>query len=538
MHVMASEHPQIDNTTSLLNMLALESGADGVALLGNEPSGESLLVIECHPEFAAGRRIPVVDRFAEQAGRGLIAGDAIILPAAFIHWLGWRPSQIFLHALRFPNFNGCLLFCWRSGALDDSPPLAPILAEAANILPSLIERHLATLEQRRLAHQFEAIMSNVGLGIAFTDATGRSTVNPVAAALLDIPSGTGDAATLAAAMQDKRNHCLVRPSYAADNIGMVAAPDLATQGLAEYWTFPVKDTAGAKVVRLESHAVGDTETPGRFWLFTDVTQLWEAAERMQSINSELQRNNAQLAQEIEKRAQVEAALREREVELRRYAEDLEFTRSSIESQAHQAVELAEELSQQKQELEDSKRQSDYLANHDPLTGLFNRRAFRHHLQQMMDVARGTKAQVAMLFIDLDKFKMVNDSLGHDAGDQLLKKVAQILTDALRETDLLARFGGDEFAIATRIPSTSDLSKITGLAERIRQRLEIPMPTSTGTIHVCGTIGIGIYPTDADNMDDLFICADQAMYAGKKRGRNMVVLFKDMPKDTEPGSGRV
>jgi diguanylate cyclase (GGDEF)-like protein len=108
----------------------------------------------------------------------------------------------------------------------------------------------------------------------------------------------------------------------------------------------------------------------------------------------------------------------------------------------------------------------------------------------------------------------------------------VLSEALRDTDLLARFGGDEFAIATRILATGDLAKITGLAERIRQKLQIPMPAPTGTIEVCGTIGIGLYPADADDMDRLFICADQAMYAGKKAGRNRVVLFKDMPKAPE------
>lgn len=528
MVVSAADRAQIDNIHSLLGLLGRESGASGVALLGFETSGESVLVLGCEPQSLAGRRITVSDRFIQIADRGVIGSEEIIMPTTFTRWLGQRPRHVALQTLQFPAFTGYLLFCWQEDLRSDLP-LARIMAGANSLLPPLLERHLATLEQRRLADQFNAIMSNVGLGIAFTDATGHSTVNPVAANLLDIPSGSGDAATLAAAMHEKRTHCIVRPSHDVEGGGMAAASGTNAQGPTEYWLFPAKKEDGAKVVRLESHAVGDLQNPGRFWMFTDVTQLWDAAERMQSINNELQRNNTRLAAEIEKRAQVETALREREAELQRYAEDLEMSRSSIEQQAHHAVELAEELAQQKQELEDSKRQSDYLANHDPLTGLFNRRAFRHHLQQMMDIARGTRAQVAVLFIDLDKFKAVNDTLGHDAGDQLLKKVATVLTEALRDTDLLARFGGDEFAIATRIPASGDLAKITGLAERIRQKLQIPMPAPTGTIDVCGTIGIGLYPADADDMDNLFIRADQAMYAGKKAGRNRVVLFKDLPK---------
>lgn len=527
MLVTAHDRAQIDNIPLLLGLLCRESGAGGVALLGFETSGESMLVIECEPPSLAGKRISVTDRFTNLADRGILSSEDIVLPTTFTRWLGQRPRYISLQTLHFPEFTGYALFCWHEAPREDLP-LIRIMAGANALLPPLLERHLATLDQRRLSDQFSAIMSNVGLGIAFTDATGHSTVNPVAADLLDIPSGTGDAATLAAAMHDKRNHCVVQSSQAFD--GMEKLPYAGIHAPTEYWTFPARKDTGARVIRMESHAVGDAQTPGRFWMFTDVTQLWDAAQRMKAINGELQQNNAQLAAEIEKRAQVEAELREREAELQRYTEDLEMSRSSIEQQAHHAVELAEVLAQQKQELEDSKRQSDYLANHDPLTGLFNRRAFRHHLQQMMDVAQGTKAQVAILFIDLDKFKSVNDTLGHDAGDQLLKKVAQILTDALRETDLLARFGGDEFAIATRVPSTSDLSKIVGLAERIRQKLQIPMPAPSGTIEVCGTIGIGTYPADAGDMDNLFICADQAMYAGKKRGRNCVVMFKDMLRE--------
>lgn len=526
MLVNSGDRTQIEDIPTLLAVLAQETNAKGVALLGFETSEDSLLILECMPAGLTGRRIPMIGRFSELADTGIRSSQDIILPTTLTRWLGGRPQQVCLQALHLGSFSGYLLFCWREDAPVDMP-LARILAGAAGLLSTLIERHLGELEQRRLADQFGAIMNNASLGIAFTDATGRSTVNPIAAELLGLPTGEGDAGTLANAMRDRRDHCVVRSGHDVDAAGTTVPGAGKLSAADEYWTYPAESGRPPKVVKIESYAIGDTQNPGRVWLFSDVTQLWDAAARMQSINAELKSNNAQLADEIDKRAAVEATLREREAELRRYTEDLEISRSSIERRAHEAVELAEELAQQKEELENSKKQSDYLANHDPLTGLANRRAFRDRLSQMMEAALGAKGQVALLFIDLDKFKAVNDTLGHDAGDQLLKQVAAILTEALRDTDLLARFGGDEFAIATRVPANTDIGKIVGLADRIRQKLQIPMPAPSGTIDVCGTIGIGLFPTDAADMDNLFIAADQAMYAGKKRGRNCVVLFKEL-----------
>jgi diguanylate cyclase (GGDEF)-like protein len=496
---------QLESLQPFLQLLGDESGASGIALLRLDGGEAMLEATESHPSGLGGRRFPMQDRFPQMADRGIIASTDLMLPTHVTRWLGGRPQHLVLHTLHFPDFDGYLLFCWLQERPADAM-VARVIKGAVAILPALIDRHALITENQRLGNRLNAILNNVTLGIAISDASGRSQINPIAATLLGLKQGMGDAADLAAAMRHLRNICEIKTAIDLDVTG--AADD------AEYWMLPAGTTGGRRVIRSESHAIGDTLNPGRIWLFTDVTLLWESGQRLKQLN---------------------AALQEREAELRRYAEDLEISRASIEEQAQQAVELAEELHLQKQELENSKRESDYLANHDPLTGLNNRRAFRHALQQMIDVARGTKGQVAILFIDLDKFKAVNDTLGHDAGDQLLKRVAQVLNEALRDTDLLARFGGDEFAIATRIPGSADLAKITGLAERIRQKLEIPVPAPVAdnpaaTIDVCGTIGISIYPSDAADIDALFICADQAMYAGKKAGRNRVVMFSAlMPK---------
>lgn len=497
-----------DSLQPFLELLTEESAASGIVLLGLDAAAEMLSVTGSHPAGLTGRRFAMIARFPHMADRGIISSGDVLLPTILTRWLGARPQHLCLNTLPLPAHDGYLLFCWHEERPSDEV-LARCIKGAARILPALIDRHLLASENEHLAGRLDAILSNISLGVAISDALGRAHINPIAAKLMNLPRGTVDAADLASAMRTIRAKCDIRSELELEGATQIREAEYRD---AEYWMVPAgAGDSGGRVIRAESHGIGDVLKPGRIWLFTDVTALWQSGERLKQVNAQLQA---------------------REAELKRYAEDLEVSRASIEEQAQQAIDLAEELHLQKQELENSKRESDYLANHDPLTGLNNRRAFRHALQQMIDVARGTQGQVAVLFIDLDKFKAVNDTLGHDAGDQLLKKVAKVLTDALRDTDLLARFGGDEFAIATRIPGSADLAKVTGLAERIRQKLEIPVAAATtespdNVIQVCATIGIGLYPGDAADIDALFICADRAMYKGKKAGRNRVVLFKDV-----------
>lgn len=515
--------------SAVLLSLSQGTGASGVALLGLRSMLDSLPVAACHPPGLIGKRLQAIDDFVALATDNVCDTAGIVLPLTLTRWLGGRPKSVLLHALRVPHFRGFLLFCWQAEA-PTTAQMGHILDGASEILTAGIAQHFAEIEHHRLTGQLDAIKNNIGIGIAFTDATGYSNVNRIAAELLDIESGDGRAADLAVAMRECRDRCSVLASHGLDDAELTDETKAVGIVSGEYWLFAALPGKARRIVRLESYDIGDSLNPGRAWVFSDVSILWDAAQRLKNSNAALHENNVRLAEEINKRTQVEIALRESEAEIRRYAEDLEMTRAAIEQRAHEAVELAEELAAQKQELEESKRESDYLANHDPLTGLFNRRAFRQHLLQMMEVAQGLRAQAAILFIDLDKFKAVNDTLGHDAGDQLLKKVAQALTETLRDTDLIARFGGDEFAIATRIPPTGDIKRVAALAERIRQKLQIPMPAPDGVIEVCATIGVAVFPADAADMDNLFIAADQAMYAGKKRGRNCVVMFGDRTGD--------
>lgn len=182
----------------------------------------------------------------------------------------------------------------------------------------------------------------------------------------------------------------------------------------------------------------------------------------------------------------------------------------------------EELSAQKREIELAKQQSDHSANHDALTDLPNRRAFHNELKSVIDRCAGTGDAAGLLFIDLDRFKQVNDTLGHEAGDALLQRVSDKLRTILRSADFVARLGGDEFAFLFSGNAEQAREKAVRVAERVLERLRIKVPAPGGDIHVGCTVGVAIYPTEAADPDTLVALADRLMYIGKKNGRDRLV----------------
>jgi diguanylate cyclase (GGDEF)-like protein/PAS domain S-box-containing protein len=173
-----------------------------------------------------------------------------------------------------------------------------------------------------------------------------------------------------------------------------------------------------------------------------------------------------------------------------------------------------------------KKESDELiwhhASFDSLTGLPNRRLFRDRLEQEVRKVHRSGAELALLFIDLDRFKEVNDLLGHDAGDLLLKQAAERLQACVRETDTIARLGGDEFTvILTQLNGRSHLESI---AEKIIIALAKPFHLKQEVAHVSASIGITLHPNDAIEPEDLIRNADQAMYTAKAAGRNQFRYF--------------
>lgn len=168
----------------------------------------------------------------------------------------------------------------------------------------------------------------------------------------------------------------------------------------------------------------------------------------------------------------------------------------------------------------------YLGNHDPLTGLFNRRHFQSELERQLALAQRYNTQGGLLFLDLDDFKDVNDSLGHLAGDELLKQLAILLQLQLRQTDILARLGGDEFAVL--LPQT-DAEQVQFVAERILAALADHVVTVSGqTIRVTVSIGIALFPEHGTVADELLAHADVAMYQSKGKGHHGFCLYTPDP----------
>lgn len=163
------------------------------------------------------------------------------------------------------------------------------------------------------------------------------------------------------------------------------------------------------------------------------------------------------------------------------------------------------------------------ANYDLLTKLPNRRLFRDRLDQDIRKAERANKIMALLFIDIDHFKEVNDTLGHQAGDMLLLEVAQRLKSQVRASDTVARMGGDEFtAILNELKNPCDVEKI---AQSLVDTLARPFDLLGNEVHVSGSIGIALYPIDASDIEELIKGADDAMYRSKNQGRNRYTYFK-------------
>ncbi|HOB45865.1 MAG TPA: EAL domain-containing protein [Zoogloea sp.] len=167
----------------------------------------------------------------------------------------------------------------------------------------------------------------------------------------------------------------------------------------------------------------------------------------------------------------------------------------------------------------------FLAQHDPLTGLPNRTLLHDRLEQALAHAARHGKRIALMFLDLDRFKTINDSLGHMMGDRLLQGVAQRLTHCIRETDTVSRQGGDEFLIVlTDIETPDDAARV---AEKILARLGPTFEIDNQQLGTSFSIGIALYPEDGDNVETLMKNADTAMYHAKESGRNTYRFFDEV-----------
>ena len=180
------------------------------------------------------------------------------------------------------------------------------------------------------------------------------------------------------------------------------------------------------------------------------------------------------------------------------------------------------------ELEDEKSTAYYLSEHDPLTGLPNMRVMDIRAHQAILMANRGKSKPALLFIDLDHFKTINDKLGHDVGDLVLQEVASRIRLVVREEDIAARVGGDEFLVL--LPHTTDSSDAGVVAQKICVALEKPFYAHDDKILISASVGIALWPEHGNDLKSLTRAADHAMYAVKISGKNAFKIFVSSVED--------
>jgi len=187
---------------------------------------------------------------------------------------------------------------------------------------------------------------------------------------------------------------------------------------------------------------------------------------------------------------------------------------------HALQEMTAQLIEQNERIIQQKRLIEYQATHDELTGLPKMRWLRERLDVEVSRARREKTKVAVLFIDLDGFKQANDTHGHDAGDHLLRVISRRLSESIRAVDLAARMGGDEFIIV--VCGLDNVDEAKQIAEKLRDVAGLEVPYNNRSIRVGASIGISVFPDDAQESEELITLADKAMYVEKREGRSLAV----------------
>ncbi len=214
--------------------------------------------------------------------------------------------------------------------------------------------------------------------------------------------------------------------------------------------------------------------------------------------------------DITERREMEEKLRNKQQQLQMQIMEVRDREQRMEAQASELVEIADELASAQEKMK-------FLANHDALTGLPSLRLCQDRITQALEAAKREKKLCALMFVDLDGFKSVNDSLGHDAGDAVLKGVAERIKSCIRAVDTVARIGGDEFVV---VMSNIELkSEATHVAQRLIETLSEEFPVEGGIARVGASIGIALYPDNATTADELLRLADASMYEIKRKGKN-------------------
>lgn len=219
------------------------------------------------------------------------------------------------------------------------------------------------------------------------------------------------------------------------------------------------------------------------------------------------------------RQQAEAFLEAKSLELYETNEELKSMNECLEKKV---LERTNDLRTALQNIKDAKKRTEHLALHDPLTSLPNRRFLRAHLDELFAQACAEGSCVAILHIDLDRFKLINDTLGHAAGDHVLTIVGEILNEVTQEQDFIARIGGDEFVVVTKFDS--DPSRIHELAQNIPTRVAKPINFKERQLRIGASVGFSYDKAEHTAPDKLLISSDIALYQAKDMGRGVSQEF--------------
>lgn len=202
-------------------------------------------------------------------------------------------------------------------------------------------------------------------------------------------------------------------------------------------------------------------------------------------------------------------------ELAKLANEFNRMKSCLDETTILKDELSSEVAKQTQQLERQQEKLRYLADHDDLTGLFSRSAFNNLLQVSLLRCQRNREKAGLLFVDLDKFKPVNDTYGHAAGDYALVEISDRMRELLRKSDVIARFGGDEFVIL--VEPVKHQQELMALAHKIQECLNHPIQYQGETLELGISVGISVYPDHGVTAEELILNADDAMYKAKKSG---------------------
>jgi len=209
----------------------------------------------------------------------------------------------------------------------------------------------------------------------------------------------------------------------------------------------------------------------------------------------------------------------RDEKLKTHQEELE---ARVAQRTRELERTNQELALSKEQAELVAKRMQFHAHHDALTGLPNRVLFNDRIKTELAHARREQSIMALLFLDLDRFKIINDSLGHATGDQLLRIISRRIKDCIREGDTVARLGGDEFMVLLpRITSASDAGRI---GNKIIESLNVPVSCSGQDLHITTSVGISVFPFDGTDTETLMKNADISMYRAKELGRNKVAYY--------------